>query len=354
MAAVVVEHLTKSFGAVRAVDDVSFVVAEGSILCLLGPSGCGKTTVLRSIAGLETPDGGRIRLGDRAVFDAASGGVLVPAEARNLGMVFQAYAIWPHMTVFDNVAFGLRVRGKTRTEIERAVAEALGLVRLSDLAARYPSQLSGGQQQRVVLARCLAYRPSLLLLDEPLANLDARLRDEMRAELRRIQRATSTTMIAVTHDQEEALALGDRVMVMDRGRVVQDGTPEEIWRRPAHPFVADFLGTVNRLRGRAIDAATIEIAGIGRVALDHGHAGAVEVCLRPSGAMLVAPEPASPNRWPAVVETSTFVGEQREIVVRCGTASLALRVPAEGAAAAGAAVTLAIDPARLILFRAEA
>ncbi|MBM3554586.1 MAG: ABC transporter ATP-binding protein [Alphaproteobacteria bacterium] len=353
MAAVVVERLIKSFGAVRAVDDVSFTVAEGGILCLLGPSGCGKTTVLRSIAGLETPDGGRIRLGDRAVFDAAAGGVLVPAEARNLGMVFQAYAIWPHMTVFENVAFGLRVRRLGRAEVERAVNEALALVRLPDLALRYPSQLSGGQQQRVVLARCLAYRPSLLLLDEPLANLDARLRDEMRVELRRIQRATATTMIAVTHDQEEALALGDRVMVMDRGRVIQDGAPEEIWRRPIHPFVADFLGTVNRLPGRAIDGARIEIAGIGQLLLDHGHAGAVEVCLRPNGAALVAPEPAAPNRWPAVVESSVFVGEQREVTVRCGTAVLALRVPAETAAEIGAAVTLVIDTARLILFRAE-
>ena len=354
MSGVVVEKLSKVFGTVRAVDDVSFGVAEGSILSLLGPSGCGKTTILRSIAGLEAPDSGRIRLGDRPVFDAAEGGVLVPAEERNLGMVFQAYAIWPHMTVFENVAFGLKVRGTARAATEAAVAAALRLVRLDGYGARYPSELSGGQQQRVVLARCLAYKPTLLLLDEPLANLDARLRDEMRVELRRIQRETGTTMIAVTHDQAEALALSDRILVMDKGRIVQDGTPEEIWRRPAAPFVADFLGTVNRFAARTLDPTNLVAENGARVALAHGLSGAAEICLRPTGAVLEAPGVAGPNRWPGVVAASLFVGEYREVKVRCGTLELDLRISAGPDYPPGAAVTVVIDPERLILFRGEA
>jgi ABC-type Fe3+/spermidine/putrescine transport system ATPase subunit len=350
MSGVVVENLVKTFGAVRAVDGVSFGVAEGSIMSLLGPSGCGKTTVLRSIAGLETPDDGRIRIGERAVFDAAQGGVLVPAEERNLGMVFQAYAIWPHMTVFENVAFGLRVRGTSRAATETAVAAALALVRLDGLGARYPSELSGGQQQRVVLARCLAYQPTLLLLDEPLANLDARLRDEMRVELRRIQRQTGTTMIAVTHDQAEALALSDRILVMDKGRIVQDGAPEDIWRRPKAPFVADFLGTVNRFPAQAVDPNALVVERGGRIEYAHGASGAVEICLRPTGASLEPAGATGPNRWPGSIEASLFVGEHREVKVRCFSLELDLRVPADSDYPPGAAVTVAIDPARLILF----
>jgi ABC-type Fe3+/spermidine/putrescine transport system ATPase subunit len=227
VSAVVVRDLSKRFGTTLAVDDVSFTVEDGRVLTLLGPSGCGKTTLLRCLAGLEAPDAGTITIAGVLVFDGARG-TLVATEGRNLGMVFQSYAIWPHLTVFDNVAFGLRVRRLGRADSAARVADALRLVRLDGLERRYPAELSGGQQQRVVLARCLAYRPALLLLDEPLANLDAQLRDEMRGELRRIQRQTRTTMIYVTHDQAEALSLSDEILVMDRGRVAGGGTPVDV------------------------------------------------------------------------------------------------------------------------------
>src|SRR5690606_40620699 len=251
MSRVEVNKLGKDFGTVRAVDEVPFGVPEGGITPMRRPSGCGKTTMLRCIAGLETATSGEIVIGTRRVF--SGGRDLVPAEARNLGMVFQSYAIWPHMTIASNVAYGLRVRGRPREEIERRVREALALVRLSDYSERYPGQLSGGQMQRVVLARSLAYDPDLLLLDEPLANLDAHLREEMRQELKRIQRETGTTMIAVTHDQSEALALSDQIMVMSSGRVLQRGGPEEIFRRPQTAEVARFLGATNSFAARRVD-----------------------------------------------------------------------------------------------------
>ena len=281
MSRVEVNELVKTFGSVRAVDGVSFVVPEGEIATMLGPSGCGKTTILRCIAGLETATSGEITIGARTVF--SGGRDRVPVEARNLGMVFQSYAIWPHMTIAHNIAYGLKVRRRPRSEIDQRVRAALALVRLSDYAERYPAQLSGGQMQRVVLARAIAYDPETLLLDEPLANLDTHLREEMRQELKRIQRETRTTMIAVTHDQSEALALSDQILVMAGGRVLQRGKPEEIFRRPQTAEVARFLGATNALTAHRIDGRLV-MDGLGPLPDEADAAGGtmlVRVLFRP-------------------------------------------------------------------------
>ncbi len=253
----VVDRLVKDYpvasGWHRAVDGVSFEVAEGHFYSLLGPSGCGKTTTLRCVAGLERPDQGSISLGGTVVAD---GEQALPPERRDIGMVFQSYAIWPHMTVFENAAFPLRVgREKVgREELRRRVDEVLAIVGLSDTAGRSATQLSGGQQQRLALARALIRRPKVLLLDEPLSNLDARLRDRMRAEIRELQRKVGITTLYVTHDQVEALSMSDRIAVMDGGHIIQEGDARSIYRRPASRFVAGFVGTANFLDVVALGA----------------------------------------------------------------------------------------------------
>jgi ABC-type Fe3+/spermidine/putrescine transport system ATPase subunit len=300
---------------------------------------------------------GTIDIGGTRVFDGTHG-TLVPAERRNLGMVFQSYAIWPHLTVFDNVAFGLRVRGAARREVAAGVATALDLVRLAGYERRYPAQLSGGQQQRVVLARCLAYRPALLLLDEPLANLDAKLRDEMRGELRRIQRETGTTMVYVTHDQAEALSLSDQVLVIDHGQVLQRGSPVEIYRHPTASFVADFLGSTNRLEARVGADGALEIAGVGRLAgapVPPGLAR-VTVCLRPGEIRLVPADGlAAAGAWPATIEEALFLGEVVEYRVRAGPSRLTVRASAEPRIlGSGERVGREVRPERVLLFPAAA
>ena len=235
-------NVSKQFSGHLAVDDASFSVNEGEILCLVGPSGCGKTTALRMIAGFETPTTGEIWLGGRDVSD-------LPAHRRNIGITFQNYALFPHMTVEANVAFGLRMRKTGREEARARVAGALSMVRLDGLEARYPSQLSGGQQQRVALARAIVIEPVMLLLDEPLSNLDAKLREEMRVEIKEIQSRLKITTVFVTHDQEEALTISDRIAVMHAGRVIQEGSPVDVFERPQHSFVAGFIGQSNLLRG---------------------------------------------------------------------------------------------------------
>jgi len=241
-----VQHITKRYGKVIAVNDISFKVNDGEIMSLLGPSGCGKTTTLRIIAGLTVPDSGKILIGDKDVTN-------LPPEKRGMGMVFQNYALWPHMSVYDNVAFPLRAQGMSEIEVKRRVKEVLELVKLYELRDRYPHQLSGGQQQRVALARALAVQPSILLLDEPLSNLDAKLREEMRFELRELQKKLGITAVYVTHDQAEALALSDRIAVMNAGRIMQIGTPMEIYESPANTFVADFIGKINFLEGSIVE-----------------------------------------------------------------------------------------------------
>ncbi len=241
--AVRLTHLTKTFGHVVAVDDISLQIRRGEFFSLLGPSGCGKTTTLRAIAGLAEVDRGTIEIFGRDVTD-------LPPNKRNIGMVFQNYALFPHMTVTQNVGFGLRMRGVPRSEIARRVEQTLELVQLVGTGNRYPNQLSGGQQQRVALARAIVIEPQLLLLDEPLSNLDAKLRKNMQIELRALQKRLGITAIYVTHDQEEALTLSDRMAVMDSGRISQLAEPIEIYRQPANRFVAQFIGRVNLLSGR--------------------------------------------------------------------------------------------------------
>jgi len=245
-----VAGVSKFYKDVRALDDVTFEFEKG-IISFLGPSGCGKTTLLRSIAGLEIPDSGSIAIADKIQTSIADG-ILVPPYSREIGFVFQNYALWPHMTVFNNVAFGLKLRKKSAADIKRKVMAALELVGLQGREQRFPSQLSGGQQQRVALARSLALEPRLILLDEPLSNLDAKLREEMRVELKKLIKQVSISALYVTHDQEEAFTISDAVVVMDAGKILQYGAPDEIYNRPAHPFVASFVGHSALVDGRVV------------------------------------------------------------------------------------------------------
>ncbi|MDR3100452.1 MAG: ABC transporter ATP-binding protein [Paraburkholderia sp.] len=265
-----VQGLVKWFGSDRAVDDVSFTVPKGNFVTLLGPSGCGKTTTLMSIAGLHSIDAGHIRVGGM-VYTAPKNGVFMPPEKRDIGMVFQSYAIWPHMTVTQNVAYPLEMRNVPRAEIETRVADVLRLVGLSEVAAKLATQLSGGQQQRAALARAIVPRPRLLLFDEPLSNLDLKLREQMRVELKRIQNEVGITSIYVTHDQSKALVMSDEIIVMSKGRIQQKGDPHEIYSRPANAYVSNFIGVANLLKGRVIAVGEagrgeIEIAQNGRQA----------------------------------------------------------------------------------------
>ncbi len=247
MVSVKVSHLRKQFDGVVAVDDLSFEAAHQQITTLLGPSGCGKTTTVRCIAGLEAVDGGEIFIGDELM---SSPGKDYPPHKRNIGMVFQSYAVWPHMTVYENVAYGLKARRFPKEKLEENASRALSLVRMSGLKDRLAIQLSGGEQQRVALARAIAYEPNILLLDEPLSNLDAKLRESTRFELVQLQRRLGLTSIYVTHDQAEAMVISDKIIVMNGGRVAQTGTPREIYMKPADEFVANFIGVTNIVRGK--------------------------------------------------------------------------------------------------------
>jgi iron(III) transport system ATP-binding protein len=263
---IALDRISKSFGATEVLKEVGFTAASGELFTLLGPSGCGKTTTLQSIAGFVAPDEGVIRCGGEVLVDAGRR-VSVPTEQRDLGMVFQSYAVWPHMSVGENVAFPLRIRGLRKAERRSRVKDMLALVELDDMSERYPHELSGGQRQRVALARALVYSPRLLLLDEPFSNLDAKLRERARSWLRQLHRQLGLTTLFVTHDQDEALAMSDRILVMDRGVVQQVGAPEEIYRRPANEFVATFIGRCNVLR--ATVTARLD-RGAYRLELDRG------------------------------------------------------------------------------------
>ncbi len=255
--AIQLDQVTKRFGDLTVVERITVDIRAGELFFLLGPSGCGKTTVLRSIAGFYIPDEGAIRIGDRDV-------TRLPPDQRDTGMVFQSYALWPHMTVAQNVAFGLELRKIARPEIEQRVADALAMVKMGDRAHYKPNQLSGGQQQRVALARALVIRPQCLLLDEPLSNLDAKLRLEMRTEIRRICKQAGLTAIYVTHDQKEALSIADRIAILDKGVIQQCGAPEDVYRRPANRFVANFMGETNfldaQVRSAEGDRAVLDTA----------------------------------------------------------------------------------------------
>jgi ABC-type Fe3+/spermidine/putrescine transport system ATPase subunit len=315
MAKVVVElrKCTRDFGSVRAVDAMDLAILEGEFLSLLGPSGCGKTTTLNLVAGFVEPTAGRILIDGEDVTG-------LPAHRRGLGVVFQSYALFPHLSVFENVAFGLRERHAPAPEIARRVGEALELVRLDRGGHQRPAELSGGMQQRVALARALVYRPRVLLLDEPLAALDKKLREEMRDELRAIQRSVGITTIFVTHDQAEALGLSDRIAVMSRGRIEQLGAPRDIYERPASRFVADFIGASTILRGRAVGADLVALSPelIIRVhvtgALRAGEE--VELAIRPERVGLAAaPGPATAE---ARIDGLVYQGALTEVSARLG------------------------------------
>ena len=300
-----IEHLTKRFGAFTALDDISLEIFEGEFVCFLGPSGCGKTTLLRAVAGLDIQTSGRISQAGRDIS-------ALPPAARDFGIVFQSYALFPNLTVARNVAYGLESRRAARAEIERRVAELLTLVGLHDQGPKYPAQLSGGQQQRVALARAIATSPGLLLLDEPLSALDAKVRLRLRGEVRGLQRRLGLTTIMVTHDQEEALTMADRIVVMNHGVIEQIGTPIEIYREPASAFVADFIGTMNFLPGKVTGADRVEVAAIPiRVqARLNGFAEGTPVTLavRPEDLQVHVPPHQTPNTFEARVESIEFLG----------------------------------------------
>ncbi len=358
-----IQSLMKTFIArdgtrVHAIDGVSLDVEQGKLLTLLGPSGCGKTTTLRCVAGLERPDSGGIAIGGNTVYDSANR-VLVPANQRGIGMVFQSYAIWPHMTVFENVAFPLRVakdKKYSREDVERRVNRALDMVRLSGFGDRAATQLSGGQQQRLALARGLVREPSLLLLDEPLSNLDAKLREQMRFELKRLQLELGVTTLYVTHDQAEALALSDEIAVLNAGKVIQRGTPHDIYHRPNCEFVADFIGSTNMLEG-TLDG-TPGADGRGRVTTRHGvvactfatpvSAGAaVEVIVRPED-IIVSASGAGENTFSGRIVNRIFLGDLIDYEISVGDDTFRVRARPEWDFGIGSNVAVSLPAEKCI------
>jgi putative spermidine/putrescine transport system ATP-binding protein len=307
------EGIGKNFGRLAALTNISLRVSRGMFVSLLGPSGCGKTTLLRIISGALVPDAGRVLVDNVDI-------TRVPTWRRNMGMVFQSFALFPHLSVASNVAFPLQVRGIPRSEQRERVTEALRMVHLDALAERYPRELSGGQQQRVGLARAIVYQPTILLLDEPLSNLDASLREEMRLEISQVTRQLGITAVYVTHDQREALALSDAIAVMNHGRVVQFGTPEEIYRSPINDFVARFVGYANAIpvrieRGRA----RIDASGDVPLTLDGPLSGAATVFIHASAMVLAPVESGGENRLRCTVEDAAFMGDHVEYVLRAST-----------------------------------
>ncbi|MEV0385540.1 ABC transporter ATP-binding protein [Nonomuraea sp. NPDC050643] len=353
MPEVKVANLSKRFGDNAVLRDITFTIADGEFFTLLGPSGCGKSTTLACIAGLERPTSGGITVG-AATFVGA--GTFVPPEGRNLGMVFQSYALWPHMTVAQNLAMPLKIRKVDRREQHTLIAEALAKVGLAELTDRYPHQLSGGQQQRVALARALVYSPSVLLLDEPLSNLDAQLREQARAWLKRLQEELGITTVYVTHDQEEALALSDRVAVMSQGDMVQIGTPEEIYETPATAEVAAFVGRCNFLTGTVTGPREVRLDCTGQtitVPAGAAPAGAhVTVAIRPERLEPLPAgrtAPADVNVLITQVLTNSYVGSRHEYGLRLGDHVIQAETTRPGLTGE---VTLVVEPAACLLYPA--
>lgn len=347
MAVVEFRELTKRFGGLTAVDEISLVIGHGLLVSLLGPSGCGKTTTLRLLAGFLSPDGGEIRVGGRVV--SAPGNTL-PPEKRSMSMIFQSYALWPHMTIAENVAYGLRLRRLPREEIDRRVIDILGVTRLKTLAERYPSELSGGQQQRVALARAMVVEPEILLMDEPLSNLDANLREEMRFEIRRLHDQYRTTTVYVTHDQMEAMTTADLIVVMNDGRIEQVGSPEEIYERPRSEFVARFIGGTNIIKGRRMNGAIVDCGGL-IVSCGQGELGRADqgiVSIRPHRIALAQAQTgeAATNEAEGTVTRQVHLGAQRDYLVALKSgASLRVLTPTEINLPVGSTVRLQLPEA---------
>ena len=329
MSGIQISQLRKVYGDSVALHGIDLEVIDGEVMALLGPSGCGKTTTLQLLAGFLSPDGGEIRVGDRVVSTARS---VVPPERRNMSLIFQSYAVWPHKTVRENVAFGLQVRHIPRADIARRVERALTTVRLDTLADRYPAELSGGQQQRVALARAMVVEPDILLLDEPLSNLDANLREEMRFEVRRLHDETGITMVYVTHDQAEAMVTADRIAVMNLGRIEQVATPLEVYERPTTQFVASFIGRTNTLIGRLAGRGVVELDRLGVRIHAQDETGCppgqeVAVCIRPHHVFF--DRPAGPvNEIRGRIARSAYLGESRDYQVEIGTGLSRVRIAA--------------------------
>lgn len=363
--ALVVKELYKTYRSKSGQDDylalrgIDLSIDQGEVFTVLGPSGCGKSTLLRCLAGLETPDSGVIATPDNVLF-SSDPPRFVPTNRRGFGMVFQSYAIWPHMTVRDNVAYPLTVNRRTRPpkeQVDAQVAAILEKVRLGPFADRRGNQLSGGQQQRLAVARALVMRPPVLLLDEPLSNLDARLRDDLRAELQRLQAETDVTMVYVTHDQTEALSLSSRIAVMNQGRVEQIGTPTEIYNFPATEFVATFVGHINLIAGEVGSVAgdhirvrtpigTVESAGHGGIRFGVGDA--VTVCIRPEniGLEVVAPGSEPVGEFRGRVMSRSYLGELGECQVRCGSETVTVRSHPRLIPEPGTDVAIKLNPER--------
>ncbi len=344
-------ELCKSYGAVKAVDKVTLEIEEGELFTLLGPSGCGKTTTLRLIAGFELPDHGRILFDDEDV-------TLKKPYERGTAMVFQNYALWPHMTVFENVAYGLRIRKLPKKEIEERVERALELVKLKGLEERYPTQLSGGQQQRVALARALVVEPRVLLLDEPLSNLDARLRIEMREEIKRLQKKLGITTIYVTHDQEEAMSISDRIAVMDKGRVLQVGTPKEIYFKPRNIFTATFIGKTTVLEGVVTEVSPPRARISGSLELEFTNATEkklregekVRIVVRPEFFRSRLPEHTRCNKINGVVEMTMFIGPFLQVRLKVNSVHIVAYLPAESNISVGDEIQLYLPVERTLGF----
>jgi ABC-type Fe3+/spermidine/putrescine transport system ATPase subunit len=353
MPGVRLERLRKRFGAVIAVDDISVAFRDGELTAVLGPSGCGKTTTLNLIAGFIEPDGGTVHFGDQLIADAARG-IMVTSNKRNLGMVFQSYALWPHLSVADNVAYGLRTRRVARAQREEAVRRSLRRVRLEQFSERFPHELSGGQQQRVALARAIAYAPQILLFDEPLSNLDAQLREEMRLELKDLHREIGITSVYVTHDQAEAMSLSDRIVVMGEGKVLQVGSPRELYDEPADVRVARFLGRTNLFDAIIVEkeapVARVRIAGIEallscRVPADSRPNMRGSLSVRPE-AILVRPADARGPGLPGRVCAAIYLGSLSQLHVALDIGmTIEVQETTRRTWNVGDAVSVAFDPA---------
>jgi len=332
---VVLKGITKRFGKVVAASNVNLKIDDGEFFTLLGPSGCGKTTTMRIIAGLEQPDEGRVYFDSKDITD-------VPPYKRNTGMVFQNYALWPHMSVSDNVAYGLKVRKIPRVDVNKRVYEVLNLVKLGDLAGRFPSQLSGGQQQRVALARALVIEPEVLLLDEPLSNLDAKLRVEMREEIKELQKRLGITTIYVTHDQEEAMAISDRMAIQNKGAIQQIGSPIDVYNRPQNILVATFLGRGVLLEGvieRIEETIKVRIGdlilnGVSSVNTEIKEGDKVACVLRPEKFTLEEPRDPS-NMFEGVTEWTAFVGPHKQVKLNVGNVGLLVDVAPDAETSVG-------------------
>ncbi|WP_119299742.1 ABC transporter ATP-binding protein [Dongia deserti] len=306
-----IENVTKRFGPITAVDHISLEVKDGEFFAILGPSGCGKTTLLRVIAGFEPPDEGRVRLAGGDITE-------LKANRRPVNLMFQSYALFPHMTAFGNVAYGLEMEGVQGAELKKRVDQALAMVRMSEFAARKPNQLSGGQRQRVALARALVKRPKVLLLDEPLGALDRKLREQMQIELKRLQQDTGIAFVVVTHDQEEALTLADRIALLDRGRIVQQATPRELYDKPVNRFAADFIGLMNFIEG-TVARSTFQAPGIGRLPAPNGIAdGPAALAIRPERVQVR--DAADGAAIQGQVEGAAFLGQ--DVIAHVAVANL--------------------------------